>query len=150
MLVDRACLFPTKLKSHYAVFFYPFFSLFYNYHPMRSIDPGILMIQCHVHFQAIMAPKDEQWIPKLIRPPEKDPEGRTFFDWNDEKLKKWKADAIKMQEAHVRDNSRTEWFEYKPEERDAIELRILVTLYGIRTPVVCVFPVLSNIVCLKF
>ena len=39
-----------------------------------------------------------------------------------------------MQEAHVRDNNRTEWFAYTPEQRDAIELRILVALYGVRTP----------------
>ena len=81
-----------------------------------------------------MPPKDEEWKPQLVRPPEKDPEGRTCFDWNDEKLKKWKSDAIKMQEAHIRDNNRTEWFAYKPEERDAIELRILIALHGIRIP----------------
>ena len=84
-----------------------------------------------------MAPKDDPWIPKLVRPPEKDPETRHFFNWKDEKLLKWKNDAIKMQEMHVRDNNRTEWFAYIPEERDAMELRILMALYGTRIPKVC-------------
>jgi hypothetical protein len=81
-----------------------------------------------------MPPKVEEWTPKLVRPPEKNPEGRTYLDWNDQKLQKWKADAIKMQEVHVRDNNRTEWFAYAPEERDSIELRILMAVYGFRVP----------------
>jgi hypothetical protein len=83
-----------------------------------------------------MSLEEKEWTPTLVCPPEKNPEGRTFFDWNDEKLKKWKADAIKMQELHVKDNNRTEWFEYNAEERDAIELRILMTVYGVRMPLV--------------
>ncbi|UJR11289.1 hypothetical protein I4U23_015470 [Adineta vaga] len=81
-----------------------------------------------------MAPKDDGWTSKYVSPPERDPEGRTYFNWKDEELQKWKQDAIKMQDGHVRDNNRTEWFIYKPEDRDALELRILVTIYGIRTP----------------
>jgi hypothetical protein len=81
-----------------------------------------------------MAPKDGEWTPKFVSPPERNPEGRTYFDWQDEKLQKWKADAIRMQEGHVQDNNRTKWFTYKSEDRHALELRILVTIYGIRTP----------------
>ena len=81
-----------------------------------------------------MAPKDDEWKPELVRAPEKDPESRHFFDWKDKKLLEWKNHAIQMQEMHARDNNRTEWFAYKPEERDAMELRILMALYGIRIP----------------
>lgn len=80
-----------------------------------------------------MAPKDAVWKPQLVTPPE-DPKGRTCFDWNDDKLKEWRDNAVKMQEAHVKDNSRTEWFAYTPQQRDAIELRILMTIHGLRTP----------------
>ncbi|KAE9548611.1 hypothetical protein FO519_008177 [Halicephalobus sp. NKZ332] len=52
-------------------------------------------------------------------------QGHTAFDWKSNEIQKWKMDAIKMQEAHVKDNNRTKWFVYEPEQRDAIELRIL-------------------------
>ncbi len=69
-----------------------------------------------------------------VHPPEGNPPGRTFFNWNDEKIKKWKSDAIRIQDIHVKDNNRTEWFVYTFDEVDVMELRILVTLYGVRTP----------------
>uniref|UniRef100_A0AC35FYC6 DUF4781 domain-containing protein n=1 Tax=Panagrolaimus sp. PS1159 TaxID=55785 RepID=A0AC35FYC6_9BILA len=76
------------------------------------------------------------WSPTLVteckNPPIKS--NRCSIDWSSKEVQEWKANAIKMQEAHVKDNSRTLWFSYLPEERDAIELRILITLYGIRTP----------------
>ncbi|CAF1263281.1 unnamed protein product [Didymodactylos carnosus] len=81
-----------------------------------------------------MAPTDGEWTPQFVSPPVRNPEGRTYFDWKDKELQKWEEDAIRMQEGHVQDNNRTEWFTYKSEDRDALELRILVTIYGIRTP----------------
>ena len=74
--------------------------------------------------------------PEFVIPPN-NPGGRLFFDWdNDAKLKEWRDRAITMQETHVKDNNRTEWFPYKAVDRDALELRILVAINGIRTPTV--------------
>jgi hypothetical protein len=68
----------------------------------------------------------------VIRP--ENPQGKTYFDWNDDRLKKWKEDAILMQESHVKDNNYTKSFVYKRDERDSLELRILITMCGLRTP----------------
>jgi hypothetical protein len=59
---------------------------------------------------------------------------RNFFDWNDYKLEEWKQKAFQLQEAHARDNNLTEWFTYKIQNRDSLELRILITIFGIRIP----------------
>ncbi|CAM4827068.1 unnamed protein product [Rotaria magnacalcarata] len=81
-----------------------------------------------------MAPKDPEWTPKFVSLSENCPEGRTYFDWNDKGIEEWKANAIKFQDTHVKDNNRTEWFTYKSEDRDALELRILMAICGFRTP----------------
>ena len=86
-----------------------------------------------------MPPHANQSQLKFVIPPS-NPGGKTYFDWNkDEKLKAWRDGAIRLQETHVKDNNRTEWFSYKAADGDAIELRILVAIYGIRTPTVCSF-----------
>lgn len=84
-----------------------------------------------------MPPNGDTWRPRYVVPPANDPQGRTFFDWkNDEKLKEWKNNAIKLQDVHVRDNNLVKAFNYKIGEGDALELRILVAIYGVRTPTV--------------
>ena len=62
------------------------------------------------------------------------PTSGIYFDWNDKQLKTWLDDAINLQGIHVKDNSKTEWHKYSLDEVDALELRILCSLYGIRTP----------------
>lgn len=62
------------------------------------------------------------------------PTSGTYFNWNDEQLKKWVVDATNLQGIHVRDNNKTEWHKYLLDQVDALELRILCSLYGIRTP----------------
>ena len=74
------------------------------------------------------------WTPEYVSAPESNPKGRTYFNWNDERLQRWKDDAIKMQDAHVKDNNRTEWFAYERADGGDLELRIAVTVYGVRTP----------------
>lgn len=88
-----------------------------------------------------MANNNDNWTPRYVRNPANKPPGRTCFDWTDPKLLKWRNDAIKMQDVHVRDNNHTEWFAYLPDERDAIELRILMVVYGLRVPKVEIFKV---------
>ncbi|CAF1691357.1 unnamed protein product, partial [Adineta ricciae] len=79
-------------------------------------------------------PKSVEWQPRHVDLREQKPEGRTYFDWSDSELQQWKEKAIKMQDAHVKDNNRTKWFAYNFEHRDALELRILVALHGVRMP----------------
>jgi hypothetical protein len=70
----------------------------------------------------------------LVICPDEKPDNKTYYDWDEKGLKKWKEKAIKLQDAHVRDNNNTMWFKFSPEDRDALELRILITIYGVRTP----------------
>jgi hypothetical protein len=88
-----------------------------------------------------MAPKaaePEGGIPtetKLVVCPFEKPDGECYFNWKDPKFIEWKENAIQMQEAHVKDNSRTKWFHYGSiEDYDLLDKRILMIIYGIRTP----------------
>lgn len=72
---------------------------------------------------------------QLVVCPDDKPSGTTYFDWDDSKLKKWKKEAISLQDAHVRDNNRTRWFTHNSLiDQDALELRILMAIFGLRTP----------------
>ena len=71
---------------------------------------------------------------ELVTCPKHSPDGRTYYDWNTDGIKSWKENAIRLQNAHVRDNNNTMWFKFFPEDRDALELRILITIYGLRKP----------------
>ena len=73
----------------------------------------------------------KQMLTRTVKGPE-NPQGKTYFDWNNERLKKWKEDAIKFQVSHVNDNNNTKWFVYKSDKRDSLELRILITICGMR------------------
>ena len=73
--------------------------------------------------------------PNFVVCNEKEPAGRNYFQWDDEKLIKWKNDAICLQDAHVRDNNQTKWFKYNSIiDQDSLELRVLIAIYGVRTP----------------
>jgi hypothetical protein len=72
---------------------------------------------------------------KLVTCPQKYPVGKNYFNWDNEKLKEWLDCAIKLQESHVKDNNRTRMFKYNQlEDRNELELRVLITVYGLRTP----------------
>lgn len=73
--------------------------------------------------------------PKNVVCPDEKPAGRTCLDWNEKAILDWKSKAIQLQDAHVNDNNRTKWFKYDAiDNRDSLELRILMAMYGVRTP----------------
>jgi hypothetical protein len=81
----------------------------------------------------------------LVHCPQNKPDNsNTYFDWSDAQLINWKENAIQLQNAHVSDNNNTMWFEYNSslEHRNLLELRILITLNGLRTPQVRSFSLL--------
>ena len=82
-----------------------------------------------------MAPQSDN-NPSVICPNER-PTGHTSFNWNDDIIKEWRKKAIEMQQTHVNDNTRTRNNVYKSSERDALELKILIAVNGLRIPQVC-------------
>lgn len=73
--------------------------------------------------------------PKNVVCSNRKPAGRPCFNWSDPALVEWLLRAIQLQDAHVNDNNLTSWFEYDAiGHRDSLELRILMAMFGVRTP----------------
>lgn len=62
----------------------------------------------------------------------KAPQSTNIFQWDNQELQKWVNSATKMQNQHVIDNNNTKYFRYKQTELDAIQLRICMSLFGMK------------------
>lgn len=60
------------------------------------------------------------------------PDFMNIFDWNDSKLQEWAKDAVNMQDKHVDDNNNTAFYAFDRAEYDAIQLRLCITLFGMK------------------